>query len=843
MKPAPCRSTVAHVAVATLLLGTTYAKSAQEAADPDGPSSLVEVRTENGMEALGHYEDSPSFLAPLTSLSPLVRRPALRRGAFQFRVGGADPEKKVQVTALVHGADEFVILDGPRPQVVAQHEAPHSARASGDEAASAQTWDTAHLVRRDGHAVESKGDAPLNLTLTPMSKESEEERMLLLFGTETQPDSRLSVSRIQVDGVDSQLVNHPLRPLVAEASGAPTLIGSTAKGWSLDAAMYVTQGAPRVTAALECSPAGPSVPGEPNSFACRLSPTLMAELEKPETALTLWVQVESTLTESELTRQTPGSSSPAAHGPLVDVTASCGIDAVHFEGEAEQLDIRPTMGPGAAWGDIDGDGRLDVVILQGGGRPGVEALADRVYRGLEGGRFEDITHGAGLGRGDAGMGALLLDIDGDGSLDLYCANYGQDKLYLGQGDGTFTEAENLLPKLDLWSASVTAADHDGDGDLDLYITSYLDYDTDKMPPEEEIGRYQREDPVEMLPFAFPGQRNVFLKNLIAETGKLGFEDVTEALGLLDVQGRGMQTVFWDFDRDGDEDLYVANDVSFNVLFRNEGDGTFKDVSFSTGLDDPRGGMGLAVGDVDLDGDEDVFLTNWQLEANALYLNSILSHRSSKRRRASFHDYTVRSGLGPSGIGATSWGAEFFDLDLDGDLDLYVANGYTSPDYESTGICVGQPDHLFLGDGTGKFSQVAAEETGVGHIAQASRGAIGADYDGDGDVDLLITANNGRAVLLQNNAERKGHWLGLRLRQPGHNTQAIGAEVTVTTAEGTILRRSVRAGQSYLTGNASELHFGLGKETRLTSIEVRWPDGEVSQVEAAVDRWQTIERAK
>jgi hypothetical protein len=820
---------------------------AQEVAPQPPPTTLVEVLTEDGLVPLGYYKDSPSFLAPLTSLSPLVKRAARQRDAFEFRVGGAKPELEISVMAIVHSKDEFVVLDGSRPQVVGQVEAASAAQTVPREGKSvAQPWDLAHLVRRDGHFVGSRGGFNLEMTLTPPAKMEDGGKSLLLFGRSFMDENGFGAYQVSIDGVDAALTTDPLRPLFVEASQASIRVSSRNENcWFIDAAMYASHSSPTAQLSLEAEFIEAGSPVDVSRrVRCAVTPELASALEDPGANLTLWLRVGDPTREttSQPVTKMPAVETPAS-GPLRDVTAASGINAVHFEGEAEQLDIRPTMGPGAAWGDIDGDGRQDAVILQGGGRPGTEALADRVYRGIEGGRFEDITANAGLGRGDAGMGALLVDINGDGPLDLYCANYGQDRLFLGQGDGTFVEAVGLLPKLDLWSASVAAADPDGDGDLDLYISSYLDYDTDKMPPEEELGRYQREDPTEMLPFAFPGQRNVFLRNMLSETGTLGFEDVTETLGLLDIQGRGMQIVFWDFDRDGDEDLYVANDVSMNVLYRNEGDGTFKDVSFSTGLDDPRGGMGLALGDVDLDGDEDVFLTNWELEANALYLNSVLSHSGSKRRRASFHDYTVRSGLGPSGIGATSWGAELFDLDLDGDLDLYVANGYTSPDYESTGICVGQLDHLFLGDGTGKFAQVAAAATGVGHISQASRGAIGADYDGDGDVDLLVTANNGRAVLLQNNAERKGHWMGLRLRQPGPNTRAIGAEVTLTTREGTVLRRAVRAGQGYLTGNAPELHFGLGEQTQLESVEVRWPDGERTQIEPTIDRWQTIERTQ
>jgi len=244
--------------------------------------------------------------------------------------------------------------------------------------------------------------------------------------------------------------------------------------------------------------------------------------------------------------------------------------------------------------------------------------------------------------------------------------------------------------------------------------------------------------------------------------------------------------------------------------------------------------------VDEDGDDDVFLTNWQLEANALYLNALVSHQGRKRRRAAFHDSTVKSGLGPSGIGKTSWGAELFDLNLDGHLDLYVANGYTSPDYESTGICVGQTDLLFLGSGRGRFTPANDQAPAAMSVSRASRGAIGADYDRDGDVDLLVTSNNGPLVLLQNRAQREGTWVGVRLHDPGSNNRfAIGARVRVTTTDGAVRVGTVRAGHGYLTAGAPELHFGVGAVTGKATVEVRWPDGRKTETTVELGGWHTL----
>lgn len=848
-----------------------------EVAGPDGRWTL-----------LAEPRDGDVHVVALTAISPLLPRVEVRRGRSTPVTPGPALSAQVEIavnagnrpldcaprlTAVIHGVDEELLLVEGEPRVFRGAVPP----AAMDSESGA---DVAHVFRRDDEAVTGE-TVVLHPPAVPHSH-------VLLFGLHPR-EGRSFVWSVKVDGEEHRLQPGATRPLALPATGAPMKVelgdaildavqfATLAPGDVVESQAFLHQvaqsdvrsdrtdgGSPfGWVDATQLSEDRRLVPvGHRRTYRFAMEPParLLEEGETLGFVLRPGVRGRAARTsDAMLTKSWSRDHDPrelvrrpmvdltgftAADSPetLVEVTRSAGLASyTHAEGPREQLDIRPTMGPGAAWGDVNEDGALDLVLLQGAGREGCEALRDRLFLGNGDGTFEDGTLRAGLGRGDAGMGALLVDLNGDGHLDLYCANYGPDRLFLGAGDGTFSEAEGVLPALSLWSASVIAGDPDGDGDLDLYVTSYLDYDLEKMPPADELGLYQREDPVEMLPFAFPGQRNVFLRSRLADTGAFGFEDATEELGLADVQGRGMQAVFWDFDLDGDEDLYIANDVSFNVLFRNEGDGTFKDVSFSTGLDDPRGGMGLAIGDVDNDGDSDVFLTNWQLETNALYTNSAISSLTRKRRRSTFHDTTVKSGFGPSGIGKTSWGAEFFDLELDGDLDLYVANGYTSPDYESTGICVGQTDQLFVGDGTGKLKEACTLGRRAFSISRASRGAVGADHDRDGDIDLLVTANNGGVTLLRNDAERAGRWLGVRLRQPGLNQRGIGAKVVVATSDGFRREQALRAGSGYLTGNAPELHFGLGRVDEFVEVQVTWPDGEVTRHQEQADAWVVIQR--
>lgn len=851
----------------TLILSTLL--HVQDQPGPGHPSRIpwIFVEGADGLEAYEPLRPGPTAIA-LISRSELVARPMPTRRGLGVALVPLDNHvevESVEIRVVQHRSGETVLVDADGVVwLVGEPEIPTRTRP--------RPQDLALLSRRDGFSTGGR------LRLELDAPEPDKGCVLISSYVEHEPIPVEFVAGGAAEPSVLTLPPGPGRGLVIPASGAALelrvpaysldqVLATKVSRVQVDSLERLSVLAERGRVEEQPSMNRPAQAGYRSSWSWpegRTRTEVPLQLERDEGVL-FWVDPEPLGEEglartlllslkTEFEQRPPASSSPIGDpsgsmtAVLTDATHSAGLTHVHLEGPDEQLDIRPTMGPGAAWGDVDGDGWPDLYLVQGGGRGGCDTLPDRLFKNLGDGTFEDITREAGIVETGAGMGALFFDGDGDGDLDLYVANYGADSMYENLGSGEFREVGERLPRLpELWSAGVCAGDIDGDGDLDLYVTSYLEYDLEKMPDARDLGRYQREDPLPMLPFAFPGQRNVLLRN----EGGLRFSDVTEEAGVLDAQGRGMQALFWDFDRDGDLDLYVANDVSPNVLFRNDGTGVFTDVSFSTGLDDPRGGMGLALGDADGDGDEDLFLTNWELEANALYLSSLVDRRASKHRRSTFRDGTVRAGLGPYGVGFTSWGAEFFDHDCDGDLDLFVANGYTSPDYEGTGICIGQPNHLFDNDGRGRFEQIgggtwaSSPSTTMTHSfppRQPSRSVVGCDYDRDGDVDLLVTANNSRVQLLQNQqgAGPGRTFLGLQLRQPGRNPHGIGAVVRVRAGDREWIR-SLGAGTSYLGGNPPELHFGLGDSKGTAEVSVTWPDGVTTEHTAVIGKWQQLQR--
>ena len=503
-----------------------------------------------------------------------------------------------------------------------------------------------------------------------------------------------------------------------------------------------------------------------------------------------------------------------------------------------------TMAGGGGFFDLDNDGWLDLYLVQGAALPGFTAptpLTDRIYRNVgplnAGARnrgigetrpaFEDVTAEVGAGTG-YGMGVCFADVDNDGFTDVYVTGFGPDRLLSNQGGQLIDVTEAAGIDNPHWAASCAFADYDRDGCLDLYVVNYVDFRLDNH-------RRCTQDGLEMYchPDVYNGVPDVLYRNR-CDSGGPSFEDVTAGAGVRNDdprESKGLGVVWTDFDDDGDADLYVANDSTRNFLYRNEGRGadgtvTFRDVGVTSGtaFNDQgltEAGMGTDAGDVDGDGRTDLFVANLDFETNTLYRN---------QGRGLFFDSTAQASLAVPSMNRVGFGVNLFDVDNDGDLDLFVANGHIIDNIHElkASLTYGQRDQLFLGDGGGRF-ELAGESAGA-HFRRTlvSRASAVGDIDNDSDLDLLVINCNQAAVLLENHIGEQQSALILKLESRYGGRDAIGARVTVTTRRGTQVDE-VRSGSSYLSQGDLRLHFGLGRETSVERIEIRWPEGDVQQV--------------
>ncbi|MEM8711964.1 MAG: FG-GAP-like repeat-containing protein [Planctomycetota bacterium] len=427
---------------------------------PRALPSDVRLASDGGLDSwisMGSRAQGRTFLAPQTSLSPIVKRIPSFETELTIEIDTVTERDrpKVRAFAIRHDEDTFIVLDGDRPVAVRSIRPPRAVTPLVPA-----SWDLAHLVRRDALTITGSCELRCDENASAMHTPSGDvETALLLFGAQDQRLVHGDVSAmIRVDDVPAKLLAHPLRPLVVEPADVVKLeLG----GARLDAAMLASISDSVMT--TELTRTSSTLETESGVLRVRFADpesVIQEPSEGGDSPWTLLVRLEGDAASPPTEDGNEGAAPtpPSKEGALVDVSLAAGIDFVHFEGDHEQLDIRPTMGPGAAWGDVDGDGWLDVVILQGGGRRGVDPLPDRLFCGSASGGFVEATDTAGLASGDAGMGALLVDVNGDGHLDLYCANYGQDRLFLGRGDRTFEDATELLPTLSpkLGSASAPA---------------------------------------------------------------------------------------------------------------------------------------------------------------------------------------------------------------------------------------------------------------------------------------------------------------------------------------------------------------------------------------------------
>lgn len=555
------------------------------------------------------------------------------------------------------------------------------------------------------------------------------------------------------------------------------------------------------------------------------------------TCFALWL---SGRRETDLTDPTAKVTSKFKAGEQVeappirfkDVAAGLGVVMRHGPGPRGRT-LPEDTGSGIAWGDYDGDGDEDLYVANYAGplgrAPDPEGL-NRLFRN-DGDRFTDVTRAAGVGDPEGfGMGVTFADYDGDGDADIYVTNFGTNRLYQNRGDGTFEDVAVEAGVADpLWSTGVTWGDFDRDGHLDLYVCNYVDYDVDStgdgLELESDSGTY--EVPFTLNPNSFDPESNRLYRN----RGDGTFEDVAAQCGVDNPSGRSLGATLCDLDGDGWLDLYINNDASANALYRNMGreDGQadesifFADLSASTGTADPRGSMGLCVGEIggmsgDPDGFPDLFVTHWLAQENALYQSVVSSGGVLEYR-----DKTRHFRLGEISIDMVGWGAALADFDLDGWLDIAVANGSTLERMDNPLDLKAEP--LFLFWNNGKMFQNIAPNAGAA-LARTywARGLAVADFDKDGDVDIAIAINRGQPLLLRNDTETSHQSLTVTLL--GSAAVCFGARIELRQ-EGNLQVRWCGADVTFLGMHSAELIFGLGDAGMADEINVRWADGKQS----------------
>ena len=527
-----------------------------------------------------------------------------------------------------------------------------------------------------------------------------------------------------------------------------------------------------------------------------------------------------------------------------DVTAAAGVDFRYETGADGAFRFPEIMGGGAALLDYDGDGWLDLYLVQGGDfGPGVDAAGrpqrDRLYRNVTGERgalaFVDVTEAAGIEARGYGQGVAAGDYDGDGDADLYVLNFGPNQLWRNDGDGTFTDVTEAAGVGDpAWSVSGTIADLDGDGDGELVSVNYVDYSFDAHRDCQAAGSSRTD-------YCSPSAYAPVTDTLYRNDGNDRFSDVTSAAGM-DAPQPGLGVVAADFDADGRVDLYVANDGEPNQYWLNRGNVTFIDEAFLAGnavnaSGAAEAGMGVDAADPDRTGSLDLFVTHLVRETNTLYLND---------GKGWFTDATGRSGLGPPSLPKTGFGTAFVDFDRDGWLDLYVANGavVAEPDQLAAGDPwpYRQPDQLFAGVDGRTWRDATAEAGPALDVSLSGRGAAFGDLDNDGAVDVVVAHSGGPIRILRNVAAPGRHWLGLSVET---GAGLHGTALWLLDADGRRAARfRPRTDGSYASASDARVVVGLGDEATARSVEVTWPDGTAERFDGlAPDRYHALRRGR
>ncbi len=534
---------------------------------------------------------------------------------------------------------------------------------------------------------------------------------------------------------------------------------------------------------------------------------------------------------------------------FVDHAAASGLDFIHFNGMSGEFYQPEIMGSGAALFDYDNDGDLDVYLVQGTmlgtGTPLIAppdaALTDRLFRndlvvdpdGRRTLRFTDVTHASGIAAPGYGQGVASGDFDNDGWVDLYVTEFGPNRMWRNLGDGTFADVSDQTGTADpLWGVPASFVDFDRDGWLDLAVANYVNF---TVETNVRCHHQERQTQIYCDPVDYLGEPDRLYRN----QGDGTFADVTISAGLADAFGPGLGIATADVDHDGWVDIFVANDQAENQLWMNQGDGTFQNralmagVALGTGGED-KADMGVDFGDFDNDGDEDLVITELTGQGSTLYVND---------GTGLFEDLAAQTGIQQPSLPYTGFGTAWFDVDGDGWLDVLAVNGPVLLDREPTPddpLPLDQQNQLFRNLGNGQFEDVTDRAGTVFELSEVSRGAAFGDIDNDGDTDVLVTNAAGPVRLLVNQVGTRHHWLGLRLVGKNLPRDMVGARVAVIRSTGSTLWRRARADGSYASANDPRVLVGLGSSAESPTVRVTWPSGMIEEwTDLPVDRYTTL----
>lgn len=529
-----------------------------------------------------------------------------------------------------------------------------------------------------------------------------------------------------------------------------------------------------------------------------------------------------------------GGASLAAQAPtFTDVTTAAGIRFTHNSGAFGKKYLPETIGSGVAVLDVDDDGWQDLLFVNSThwlGRTGPPTTA-ALYRNTHAGGFADITRGSGLDVPLYGIGASAGDFDNDGKVDVYVTALGGNRLFRNLGNGRFADVTAKAGVASSgFSTSALWFDYDNDGRLDLFVAHYVEW----SPEKDLYCTLDGKTKSYCTPESYKGQSPTLFRN----KGDLTFEDVTKKAGLADTSSKGLGVTLLDYDGDGRLDLFVANDTEPNRLYRNKGDGTFEDRALGAGVafseaGVARAGMGVDAIDYDGSGRPSLVIGNFSNQMMALYHNE---------GNGLFIDDAPKSAVGRASLLSLTFSCFFFDVDLDGFPDIFAANGHVADDIDrvQSRVTYAQRPHLFRNTGRKQFEEITAQAGPALQRALVARGAAYGDFDGDGDLDIVLNVNNGPARLFRNDTPASNHVLRVRPIGSAVNRDGIGARVDVTVRGSATSWRLVKTGSSYASQSELPVTFGLGSATTVESVRVTWPNGKVDTINAvAADKAITV----